>query len=91
LKYLPTPNEYHKYWYIDAETELIPPEGIKGIKKIWLLCASRMDSDEVHSFIGHAAIKGFFDSLRGQEVYFIGHNAISFDGLVTERHSLISS
>jgi DNA polymerase-1 len=85
IKYLPSPNEYHKYWYIDAETELIPAEGPSGIKRVWLLCASRMDQDEVHSFVGHDAIRGFFNSLQGQEVYYVGHNAISFDGPVLDR------
>lgn len=85
MKYLPSPNEYHKYWYIDTETELIPPEGPSGIKQVWMMCASRMDSDEVHSFIGRDAIRGFFEGLQGQEVYFVGHNSISFDGPVTTR------
>ncbi len=82
LKYLPSVTEYNKYWYIDCETELIPPVGPIGVKRIWMMCASRMDSDEVHSFIGHDAIRSFFDGLRGQEVYFVGHNAISFDAFV---------
>lgn len=85
MKYLPTPSSYHKYWYIDTETELIPREGPIGIKTVWMMCASRMDQDEVHSFVGHDAIRGFFDGLRGQEVYFVGHNAVSFDGPVTAR------
>lgn len=44
-----------------------------------------MDSDEVLSFVGHDAIRGFFEGLQGQEVYFVGHNAISFDASVTTR------
>lgn len=44
-----------------------------------------MDSDEVHSFVGHDAIKSFFNGLQGQEIYFVGHNAISFDGPITLR------
>lgn len=49
------------------------------------MCASRLDSDEVLSFVGHQEIKGFFDGLKGTEHYFVGHNAISFDGPVTRR------
>lgn len=85
MKYLPTPSEYSKYWYIDAETELIPTEGPSGVKKVWMMCASRMDSDQVLSFIGHEEIRKFFQSLQGTEVYFVGHNSISFDGPVTAR------
>ena len=44
-----------------------------------------MDSEEVLSFVGHKEITGFFDGLRGSEVYFVGHNAISYDGPHTER------
>lgn len=83
MKYLPIPSEYHKYWYIDTETELIPPEGPKAIKQVWMMCASRMDQDTIHSFIGHEEIKRFFDELKGQEAYYVGHNAISFDDIVT--------
>lgn len=83
--YLPRPKDYHKFWYIDIETELIPPEGPAGIKRIWMMCASRFDQDEVHSFIGHDEIRRFFNELKGQEVYFVGHNAVSFDGPVTAR------
>lgn len=49
------------------------------------MCASRMDQDEVHSFVGHKEIARFFDELRGNEVYFVGHNAISYDGPHTSR------
>lgn len=85
MKYLPKPDEYHKYWYIDIESELIPREGPIGVKKVWMMCASRMDQDEVHSFIGHNEIRRFFDELKGSEVYFVGHNSISFDAPVTRR------
>lgn len=44
-----------------------------------------MDSNEVHSFIGHDAIKRFFDELAQQEVYYVGHNIISYDAVHTER------
>ena len=74
MQYLPTPNLYNKYWYIDTETDGLIPT------RIWVMCASRMDQDEVHTFVGHDEIKRFFDELRGSEAYFIGHNAISFDG-----------
>jgi len=82
LKYLPSPDEWHKYWYIDCETEEVPDF---RPKIIWMMCASRMDREEVHSFVGHQEIRRFFDELRGSEVYFVGHNAISFDGPVTKR------
>lgn len=49
------------------------------------MCASRMDTDEVLSFVGHDAIRAFFRSLDGQDVMFVGHNAISFDAPVSER------
>jgi DNA polymerase-1 len=81
LKYLPLPSEYHKYWYIDLETEVVPDF---RPKVIWMMCASRMDQDEVHHFVGHDAIKTFFDELE-EEVYFVGHNAVSFDGPVVSR------
>ena len=79
MKYLPTPSEYSKYWYIDCETDSLTPA------KVWVMCASRMDQDEVHSFVGHDAIRGFFKGLQGQEVYYVGHNAVSFDGPVLAR------
>ena len=82
MKYLPSPDEWHKYWYIDCETEEVPDF---RPKIIWMMCASRMDREEVHSFVGHQEIRRFFDELRGSEVYFVGHNAISFDGPVTKR------
>lgn len=85
IKYLPTPEEYHKYWYIDIESELIPPEGPKGIKRVWCMCASNLASNEVLEFVGHEEIRKFFESLQGQDVYFVGHNAISFDAPVTRR------
>lgn len=44
-----------------------------------------MDQEEVHSFIGHSEIRRFFDELRGSDVFFVGHNAISFDGPHTQR------
>jgi DNA polymerase-1 len=77
LKYLPDPKDYHKYWYIDVEADSLTPT------KLWMMCVSRMDQEEVHSFVGHEQIKRFFDELRGQEVYFVGHNALSYDGPVT--------
>jgi len=79
VKYLPRVEDYHKYWYIDCEADSLYPS------KLWMMCASRMDSDEVHSFVGHDAIRRFFDELRGQGVYFVGHNAISYDGPHTAR------
>lgn len=79
MKYLPRPNEFHKYWYIDTETNGLNPD------TIWVMCASRMDQDEVHEFVGHNAIRAFFDGLRGQEAYFVGHNAISFDSPILNR------
>jgi hypothetical protein len=82
VKYLPDPKDYDKYWYIDIETEAVADF---RPNKIWMMCASRMDQQEVHSFIGHEEIRRFFDGLRGREVYFVGHNAISFDGPVTTR------
>ena len=51
-----------------------------------MMCASNLASDEVHSFVGHDAIRGFFEGLQGQEVTFVGHNAISFDAPVLERN-----
>jgi DNA polymerase-1 len=50
-----------------------------------MMCASRLDSDEVLSFVGHDEIRRFFDGLRGSEAYFVGHNALSFDGGVLAR------
>ena len=79
MKYLPSPADYSKYYYVDCETNGLNPD------KIWVMCASRMDQDEVHEFVGHQAIRGFFEGLQGQEVYFVGHNAVSFDGPVTTR------
>jgi DNA polymerase I len=79
LKYLPTPEDYHKYWYIDVEADSLYPS------RLWMMCASRMDRDEVNSFIGHDQIRRFFDELKGQEVYFVGHNSISYDGPHTQR------
>lgn len=49
------------------------------------MCASNLASTEVHEFIGHEEIRNFFEGLQGQDVYFVGHNAISFDGPVTHR------
>lgn len=85
LRYLPSPKDYHLYYYIDIETELIPAVGPIGVQKIWMMCASRLDQDEVHSFIGHEQIKRFFDELKGTEHYFVGHNSISFDAYITSR------
>lgn len=79
ITYLPSPELYPKYYYIDCETDSLTPS------KIWMMCASRMDQEEIHSFVGHQEVKRFFDELRGQEVYFVGHNAVSFDGPVTAR------
>ncbi len=79
MLYLPEPKDYHKYWYIDVEADSLYPS------KLWLLCASRMDSEEVHSFVGHESIRRFFDGLRGHEVYFVGHNAVSYDAPHTRR------
>lgn len=79
MKYLPKPDEYHKYWYIDIEADSLWPS------RLWMMCASRMDRDEVISFVGHDEIRRFFDELRGSEVYFVGHNSISYDAVHTER------
>lgn len=79
LKYLPKPEKYHKYWYIDVEADGLWPS------RLWMMCASRMDCDQILSFVGHDAIKGFFDELRGQDVYFVGHNIVSYDAVHTER------
>lgn len=79
MKYLPRPDEYHKYWYIDIEGDSLWPS------QLWMMCASRMDRDEVISFVGIKEIRRFFDELRGQDVYFVGHNSISFDGPHTQR------
>lgn len=77
--YLPAPEDYHKYWYIDVEANSLWPS------KLWVMCASRMDRDEVLSFIGHDEIRRFFDELKGQEVYFVGHNSVSYDAVHTKR------
>jgi DNA polymerase-1 len=79
LIYLPRPEDYHKYWYIDIEADSLWPS------KLWMMCASRMDQDEVLSFVGEQEIRRFYDELRGSEVYFVGHNAISYDGPHTRR------
>jgi DNA polymerase I-like protein with 3'-5' exonuclease and polymerase domains len=84
VKYLPKPENYPDYYYIDIETTLIPPEGPKGVQTIWMMCASRMDSDEVLSFVGHSEIRRFFDEVP-KTATFVGHNAISFDGPVIQR------
>lgn len=77
MKYLPKPDEYSNYWYIDCETDSLTPS------VVWMMCASRMDSDEVLSLVGHEAIRNFFKEHVND--YFIGHNAISFDSPVTQR------
>lgn len=79
LVYLPSPQDFHKYWYIDVEANSLTPS------RLWVLCASRFDSTDIFSFVGHEGIRRFFDELRGQEVFFVGHNAISYDGPATER------
>ena len=79
MKYLPDPKDFHKYIYIDVEADSLWPS------RLWVLCASRMDSDEVHSFVGEREIRRFFDELRGQEVYFCGHNILSYDAVHTAR------
>lgn len=81
MKYLPKQEDFHKYWYIDIETEVVPDF---RPNVIWMMCASRMDKDEVHHLVGHEAIKQFFEKLES-EVYFVGHNIISFDGPVLSR------
>ena len=73
VKYLPEPKDYHKYWYIDIEADSLQPT------RVWLLCASRMDSDEVLSFIGHDEIRRFFDE-QDKDVTYVGHNILSYDG-----------
>lgn len=78
MKYLPDPKDYDKYWYIDIETDGLWPS------KIWMMCASRMDREEVLSFVGHEEITRFFAELP-KDVYFVGHNSISFDGPHTSR------
>lgn len=79
MKYLPKPDEYNKYYYIDVEADSLWPS------RLWMMCVSRMDQDEVHHFVGHEEIRRFFDEQRGQEVFFVGHNAISYDAPHTER------
>ena len=79
MLYLPPVTDYHKYYYIDCEADSLWPS------KLWVMCASRMDQSEVHSFVGHDAIRSFFDGLAGQEVYYVGHNAISYDAIHTAR------
>ena len=73
VKYLPEPKDYSKYWYIDIEADSLTPT------KIWVLCASRLDQDEVHSFVGHDAIRRFFDE-NEKDVIYVGHNILSYDG-----------
>lgn len=71
--YLPQPKDYHKYWYIDIEADSLKPT------RVWLLCASRMDRDEVLSFVGHDAIRRFFDE-QDKDAIYVGHNLLSYDG-----------
>lgn len=49
------------------------------------MCASRLDQTEVHEYVGHEQIRKFFEELEGQDVHFVGHNAVSFDGPVVSR------
>lgn len=79
VKYLPRPEEYHKYYYIDIESDGLWPD------KLWCMCVSRLDETEVREYVGHAEIKSFFNLLRGQEVYFVGHNIVSYDAVHTKR------
>lgn len=79
VTYLPEPRDFHKYWYFDIEADSLWPS------KLWLLCASRMDREEVHSFVGLEEIRRFFAELKGTDVYFVGHNAISYDCVHTRR------
>lgn len=53
--------------------------------RLWVMCASRMDQETVHSFVGEKAIRRFFDELKGTDVHFVGHNAISYDCVHTHR------
>ncbi|CAN5950621.1 unnamed protein product [Sphagnum jensenii] len=48
------------------------------------MCASRLDRDEVHSFVGHQAIKRFFDE-QPKDVMYVAHNGISYDGPSIQR------
>ena len=43
------------------------------------MCASRLDQTEVHSFVGHAAIRRFFAE-QDKDVIYVGHNILSYDG-----------
>ncbi|CAM6031243.1 unnamed protein product, partial [Sphagnum compactum] len=45
---------------------------------------SRLDRDEVHSFVGHQAIKRFFDE-QPKDVMYVAHNGISYDGPSIQR------
>lgn len=44
-----------------------------------------MASTEVHEYVGREQIRNFFEGLKDEDVYFVGHNAISFDSPVTAR------
>jgi DNA polymerase I-like protein with 3'-5' exonuclease and polymerase domains len=82
LKYLPTLDQFHNYWYVDLETELIPKAGVKHIKKIWMMCVSRLDSNDVRSLVGHEAISEWIKQNVTEETKLVGHNALSFDVIV---------
>jgi DNA polymerase I len=72
--YLPRPEDFHKYWYLDIETDSLTPT------KVWVMCASNMASGDVLSFVGHDEIRRFFDELHQEDIYYVGHNFLSFDG-----------
>ncbi len=78
IKYLPTPNEYVNYWYIDIEADSLQPS------RVWVLCASRLDRDEVLSFVGHDEIRRFFDE-NDKDATYVGHNILSYDGPALSR------
>ena len=72
-------NDLSKYWTVDIEAD-----GLDDATTVWCLVAQNVATREIQQFVGHQAVKRFFDELPA-DCYLIGHNILSYDGPTLNR------
>jgi len=70
--YLPTQENFNKYWVIDTEGDSLWPT------VFWCMCVTNVGTGVSEDLIGHEQIRKWF-SQRSADEFFVAHNGISFD------------
>lgn len=81
MEYLPRKKDDLKnYWVFDIEANDL----YENVTQVWCLVVQNVATEQLHSFVGHEAIRRWASELPSGAV-LVGHNAISYDIPVLNR------